>query len=173
MRITVEQFVEVCSSNRAWDGACGIYTYPLNAQAFPPDCWKSSLTCAQRLNVCNAKEHTAWSSPSLALIKTLGLLAPSSTNPTALCSLLPQPNSLFTEALLFLFAPSSSLPVSFPRYVQEHLWPFVMNGRGWGAGEAMNVKHNTTGGIEGQRREGGKMREWAREAKTGGKDGWR
>lgn len=29
-----------------------------------------------------------------------------------------------------------------------------MNGTGWGGGDAMNVKHNTTGGIEGQGREG-------------------
>lgn len=33
MSITVEQFVEVCSSNRASDAACGIYTYPLNVEA--------------------------------------------------------------------------------------------------------------------------------------------
>lgn len=33
MRITVEQFVEVCSSNSASDAACGIYTYPLNVEA--------------------------------------------------------------------------------------------------------------------------------------------
>lgn len=31
MSITVEQFVEVYSSNRASDAACGIYTYPLKA----------------------------------------------------------------------------------------------------------------------------------------------
>lgn len=42
------------------------------------------------------------------------------------------------------------------------------NGVGWG--DAMNVKHNTTGGIEGQRREGGNER-----MRKGGKDrrkGW-
>lgn len=33
MSITVEQFVEVCSSNSASDAACGIYTYPLNVEA--------------------------------------------------------------------------------------------------------------------------------------------
>lgn len=33
MSMTVEQFVEVYSSNRASDAACGIYTYPLNVQA--------------------------------------------------------------------------------------------------------------------------------------------
>lgn len=32
MSITVEQFVEECSSNRA-EAACGIYTYPLNVEA--------------------------------------------------------------------------------------------------------------------------------------------
>lgn len=33
MSLTVEQFVEVCSSNSASDAACGIYTYPLNVEA--------------------------------------------------------------------------------------------------------------------------------------------
>lgn len=33
MSITVEQFVEVCSSNSDSDAACGIYTYPLNVEA--------------------------------------------------------------------------------------------------------------------------------------------
>lgn len=34
MSLTVEQFVEVCSSNSASDAACGIYTYPLNVEAW-------------------------------------------------------------------------------------------------------------------------------------------
>lgn len=134
MSITVEQFVEVCSSNGASDAACGIYTYPLNVQAH--DC-QSILTCAQHLNMytyAHTEKQAAvphWYSRSLAfsvLIKTLRLLAPSSTNPMALCSLLLQPNGLL-QRLSYFFC-SIFFPPFLSQRVWEHLWPFVMNG--WG-----------------------------------------
>jgi len=95
MSITVEQFVEVCSSSRASDAACGIYTsYSLNVLA--QDCWRKFVpmqsTC---IRTDTAGSHRYGQSlPSFVLIKTLKLLAPSSINPIALCSLIPGPSGL-------------------------------------------------------------------------------
>lgn len=126
MSITVEQFVEVCSSNGASDAACGIYTYPLNVQAH--DC-RSILTCAQHLNMYTFMHMRSRPLAFSVLIKTLRLLAPSSTNPMALCSLLLQPNGLL-QRLSYFFSLSIFSPPFLSQRVWERLWPFVMNG--WG-----------------------------------------
>lgn len=94
MSITVERFGGVCSSNRASDATCGIYTYPLNASTQD---WQSIHTLSHRF------DHSL---PSSAYIKTLKLLAPSSTNPIALCSLALEPNGLIEK-----LSASDSLPL--------------------------------------------------------------
>lgn len=95
--ITVEQFVEVCSSNSATDAAYGIYTSH-HFNVLDHGCQEvlrpvqSTCTCTLA-STDTAVSHRQGQTSSV-LIKTLKLLAPSSTNPIALCSLILQPNSL-------------------------------------------------------------------------------
>lgn len=117
MIVTVEQFVEVCSSNRASDAACGIYTYPLNVQV--QGCQRAFVpvhTSARTQRHTAVSHRHGQSLPVSVLIKTLKLLAPSSTNPLALCSLVREPNGLIQRL-------SSPLPLSlsFLLCEREHL----------------------------------------------------
>lgn len=127
MTLTVEQFVEVCSSNRASDADCCIYSK--SSQCAGPGLPKSICTCTEHLltHTEAAVSHRYGPfPPSCVSIKTLKLLAPSSTNPIALCSLIPQPNGLSERFYS---------PLSHSVSESERLRLFVMNGQGeWGEG---------------------------------------
>lgn len=131
MSITVEQFVEVCSSNSASDAACGIYTYPLNVEAWACQehlylhtaAPESAHRAAKKASVSHCSSPAR---PFSAVIKTQELLAPSRTNLTALCSLVLEPNGLIWLSsrppfLLFSLSPCVNASICET---------FVMNG--WG-----------------------------------------
>lgn len=169
MSTTAEQFVEVRSSNGASDAARCIYTYPLNVLA--QDCQKvfvpvqSTWICTLMYIDTTVSHKEGQILPFSVLIKTLKLLAPSSTNPIALCSLLVEPNGL-TQSSSHSFSPSLFW-LSFSLCECEHLWLFVMNGQGKrGEGWMWDIAPLRPVRIEGEKTE------WTRQAETKKKRIW-